>query len=195
MGARVSLFREPDAGKLPVRFDEREQETELGQTGLRGRGESPVTSPPGDYFYCACSRLYSQFHSSTRGREGNTGLPNRYSQSSNRQSRSEANCKLILVSTTDDGSLIGVFSDPDNPFRIHKNFHAVYVLKHDELHVSSFSQSWCRFGAKITERAVILPNIVQNVWTPTHVNCRQIAISLIIRTRRCEASRNRSKFE
>ena len=64
-----------------------------------------------------------------RGREGNTGLPNRYSQRSNRESRSKANCKLILVSTTDDGSLIGVFSDPDNPSRIHKNFHAVYVLK------------------------------------------------------------------
>ena len=31
----VSLFREPDAGNLPVRFDEREQETELRQTGLR----------------------------------------------------------------------------------------------------------------------------------------------------------------
>jgi len=68
VGARVSLFREPDAGKLPVRFDEREQETELGQTGLRGRGESPVTSPPGDYFYCACSRLYSGLHSSTKKR-------------------------------------------------------------------------------------------------------------------------------
>ena len=32
---RVCLFREPDAGNLPVRFDEREQETELRQTGLR----------------------------------------------------------------------------------------------------------------------------------------------------------------
>ncbi len=31
----VCLFREPDAGNLPVRFDEREQETESGQTGLR----------------------------------------------------------------------------------------------------------------------------------------------------------------
>ena len=31
----VCLFREPDAGNLPVRFDEREQETELSQTGLR----------------------------------------------------------------------------------------------------------------------------------------------------------------
>jgi hypothetical protein len=27
VGERVSLFREPDAGNLPVRFDEREQET------------------------------------------------------------------------------------------------------------------------------------------------------------------------
>ena len=35
MGERVSLFREPDAGNLPVRFDEREQETESGPTGLR----------------------------------------------------------------------------------------------------------------------------------------------------------------
>ena len=31
----VCLFREPDAGNLPVRFDEREQETEPCQTGLR----------------------------------------------------------------------------------------------------------------------------------------------------------------
>ena len=31
----VCLSREPDAGNLPDRFDEREQETELRQTGLR----------------------------------------------------------------------------------------------------------------------------------------------------------------
>jgi len=36
----VSLFREPDAGNPPVRFDEREEETELSQAGLRGRSES-----------------------------------------------------------------------------------------------------------------------------------------------------------
>jgi hypothetical protein len=36
----VRLFREPDAGNLPVRFDEREQETEPSQTGLRRRCES-----------------------------------------------------------------------------------------------------------------------------------------------------------
>ena len=31
----MCLFREPDAGNLPVRFDERDQETELCQAGLR----------------------------------------------------------------------------------------------------------------------------------------------------------------
>jgi len=56
----VRLFREPDAGNLPVRFDEREQETEPSQTGLRRRGESHVEYPPGDYSHCACSRLYAQ---------------------------------------------------------------------------------------------------------------------------------------
>jgi hypothetical protein len=40
----VCLFREPDAGNLPVRFDEREQETEPSQTGLRRRRESFVSS-------------------------------------------------------------------------------------------------------------------------------------------------------
>ena len=59
MGESVSLFREPDAGNLPVRFDEREQETEPGQTGLRGRGETRVAHPPGGYRHCTCSRLYS----------------------------------------------------------------------------------------------------------------------------------------
>jgi hypothetical protein len=44
VGESVSLFREPDAGNLPVRFDEREQETESSQTGLRRRGESLVSS-------------------------------------------------------------------------------------------------------------------------------------------------------
>src|SRR5213592_2398308 len=38
----VRLFREPDAGNLPVRFDERGQETGPSQTGLRWRGESQV---------------------------------------------------------------------------------------------------------------------------------------------------------
>src|SRR5579864_5086870 len=62
----VSLFREPDAGNLPVRFDEREQEPEPSQTGLRRRGESQLNYPPGDYSHCACSRLYSPLHLLTR---------------------------------------------------------------------------------------------------------------------------------
>jgi hypothetical protein len=48
VGDSVSLFREPDAVNLPVRFDEREQETEPSQTGLRWRDESQVKYPPGD---------------------------------------------------------------------------------------------------------------------------------------------------
>jgi len=43
----VSLFREPDAVTPPVRFDEREQETEPSQTGLRRPSESPAHKPPG----------------------------------------------------------------------------------------------------------------------------------------------------
>jgi len=40
----VCLFREPDAGNPPVRFDEREQEPESSPTGLRRRSESQVNS-------------------------------------------------------------------------------------------------------------------------------------------------------
>ena len=42
----MRLFREPDAGDPPVRFDEREQETESSQTGLRraGRKPSPIAT-------------------------------------------------------------------------------------------------------------------------------------------------------
>ena len=40
----MCLFREPDAGNLPVRIDEREPETESSQTGLRRRRESFVNS-------------------------------------------------------------------------------------------------------------------------------------------------------
>src|ERR1700721_2315188 len=68
----VCLFREPDAGNLPVRFDEREQETEPSQTGLRWRGESQVDSPPGDYSYCACSRLYVRREKALDFRRGNS---------------------------------------------------------------------------------------------------------------------------
>jgi hypothetical protein len=71
----VCLFREPDAGNLPVRFDEREQETELRQTGLRramrkqpnSHREAKATAP---------SRLYSPYHSSyEKGCQGKKLLP------------------------------------------------------------------------------------------------------------------------
>src|SRR5208283_2583498 len=52
---------------VPDPTDEREQETEPSQTGLRWRGESHVEYPPGDYSHCACSRLYSRLHSSHAG--------------------------------------------------------------------------------------------------------------------------------
>ena len=40
MGETVSFLRAPDAGDPHVRCDEREQETEPGQTGLRRRSEN-----------------------------------------------------------------------------------------------------------------------------------------------------------
>ena len=43
----VCLFREPDAVTPPVRFDEREQETELGQTGLRRAKRKPSPTATG----------------------------------------------------------------------------------------------------------------------------------------------------
>jgi hypothetical protein len=33
--------------------------------------------------------------------------------------------------------LVAVFSYPDDPFRVHENFQAVDIFKHDELHVAS----------------------------------------------------------
>ena len=47
MCERVSLFREPDAGNLPVRFDEREQETEPSQTGLEVTRRKPRQTTTG----------------------------------------------------------------------------------------------------------------------------------------------------
>jgi hypothetical protein len=54
-------------GNLPVRFDERQQETEPSQTGLRWRGESQVNQRPGDHSHCACSRLCSPITPTTTG--------------------------------------------------------------------------------------------------------------------------------
>lgn len=43
MDQNVSLFREPDAGDLPVRFDERDVETGHGSTS-----EAPVNERTGN---------------------------------------------------------------------------------------------------------------------------------------------------
>jgi hypothetical protein len=47
VGESVNLFREPDAGNLPVRFDEREQEPGPGQTGLRRAQRKPNPTATG----------------------------------------------------------------------------------------------------------------------------------------------------
>jgi hypothetical protein len=71
----VCLFREPDAGNLPVRFDEREQETELRQTGLR-RAMRKQPNSPREAKATAPSRLYSPYHSSyEKGCQGKKLLP------------------------------------------------------------------------------------------------------------------------
>src|SRR5436190_21714948 len=64
VGESVSLFREPDAGNLPVRFDERGQETGPSQTGLRWRGESQVELSTGRLQLLRLfSTLLAQYHS------------------------------------------------------------------------------------------------------------------------------------
>jgi hypothetical protein len=52
--------------------------------------------------------------------------------------RSEAHGKLVVVSATYHRSVVGIFSDPDNPIGVDKDLHAVHVFKHYELHIASF---------------------------------------------------------
>lgn len=54
-------------------------------------------------------------------------------------SGSEANRKLVVVTATDHSGLIGILSDPNYPFGVDKDFHAVYVFEHYKIHVASFS--------------------------------------------------------
>src|SRR5258707_15507436 len=77
------------------------------------------------------------------------GLANCRAQSSNGLTRAEAYRKLVLVSAADYRGLVGILSDPDNPFGVHKDFHAVYIFKHDKLHVASFWQSLLALVPKI----------------------------------------------
>jgi hypothetical protein len=59
---RVS-FPRAGCGKSAYRFDEREQETGSSQTGLRRAMRKHPNSHREANSYCACSRLYSPFHS------------------------------------------------------------------------------------------------------------------------------------
>ena len=89
------------------------------------------------------------------------GLANCLSQSSNGLTRAEAYRKLVLVSAADYRGLVGILSDPDDPFGVHKDFHAVYIFKHDKLHVASFWQSLLALvrTGKITAVRSIAPKI------------------------------------
>src|SRR6516165_8434310 len=93
----VRLFREPDAGNPPVRFDEREEETEPSQTGMRRRGKSPanrhreatVTAP-----------LLDSTHNPLAG------------------TRTRAFLHIILTVSTGGGSILpSVYTTPSNEVR------------------------------------------------------------------------------
>ena len=63
------LVREPDAGKPPVRFDEREVETEHGRRILRHRRGNPDTEVSRSLTHRATSRLYSS-HTNPKRKRG-----------------------------------------------------------------------------------------------------------------------------
>jgi len=60
-----------------------------------------------------------------------------YAQSGHGLLGREADGKSIVPATTDYGSLIANFSDPNHALRIYKHFLTLHIFKHDELHVSS----------------------------------------------------------
>jgi hypothetical protein len=64
----MTLVREPDAGKPPVRFDEREVETEHGMWIMRHRRGNPDTDLCQSLPHRATSRLYT--NSMPRGHAG-----------------------------------------------------------------------------------------------------------------------------
>jgi hypothetical protein len=58
VGEVMNLVREPDAGNPPVRFDEREVETEHGRRLLRHKRGNPETEVIRSLPHRATSRLY-----------------------------------------------------------------------------------------------------------------------------------------
>jgi len=64
-------------------------------------------------------------------------LARRYAQSGHGLGGREADGKSVVPATTDYGSLIANFSDPNHALRIYKHLLTLHIFKHDELHVSS----------------------------------------------------------
>jgi hypothetical protein len=63
-----------------------------------------------------------------------SALASCHAQCRNGMSWSEAHRELIVVSTTDDGSVVWIFPDPDDPFWVYIDFHAINIFKHHKLH-------------------------------------------------------------
>jgi hypothetical protein len=82
------------------------------------------------------------------------GLANWLAQCGNGLSRAEAYRKPVLVSAADYCSLAGILSDPNNPFGVHKDFHAVHIFKHDKVHVASF---WSSLLALLRNGKITVP--------------------------------------
>src|SRR5436190_18312650 len=99
-------------------------------------------------------------------------------QRSNGVGRSEAHGKLVVVSTTDHRSVVGIFSDPDNSIGVDKDLHAVDIFKHYKLHVASFYCGRSRFQAcQITKPC---RSIVLNARKTTASNDRRVATELLV---------------
>lgn len=61
---------------------------------------------------------------------------NRFAQCGDGVSRGEADGKFVVLSATDDCGVVGIFPDPDYAIGVHKDFHAIYVFKHDKFHIA-----------------------------------------------------------
>jgi hypothetical protein len=84
-----------------------------------------------DHAFAASKRAHSAIRLL---RKKIAGSANHFPQHSNGLGGGQAHSEPVLVSTTDDCSVIGIFPDPDHPFGVDENFHAIHIFKHDELH-------------------------------------------------------------
>jgi hypothetical protein len=91
-----------------------------------------------------CSETVSRF-----------GLAGRLAQCGNGMSWGEAHGKLVVVSATDHCCVVGVFSHPDDPFGIHKDFQSVHIFKHYKLHDASFFTFLCALIGESRDRSAV----------------------------------------